>query len=44
MDAINEKKTTFIIESTNYYYKFMPFELKNAGATYQHMMDKVFKC
>lgn len=27
-------KTTFIMEVANYYYKVMPFGLKNARATY----------
>jgi len=36
-------KTTFTIEMANYSYKVMPFGLKNVGATYQRLMDKVFK-
>ena len=26
-----------------YYYKVMPFDLKNTGATYQQMVTKMFK-
>jgi len=27
----------------NYYYKVMPFDLKNAEAMYHRVMDKIFK-
>ena len=30
-------------ESGNYYYNVMPFSLKNVSATYQRMMNKVFR-
>ena len=38
----DKKKTAFMTESGNYYYNVMPFGLRNAGATYQHMMNKVY--
>ncbi|WJX56033.1 hypothetical protein P8452_41732 [Trifolium repens] len=43
MADIDKKKTTFMTESGNYYYNVMPFGLKNAGATYQRMMNNVFR-
>jgi len=27
----------------NYYYEVIPFDLKNVGATYQRLMDQIFK-
>ncbi|GAU50049.1 hypothetical protein TSUD_408450 [Trifolium subterraneum] len=36
-------KTAFMTESGNYYYNVMPFDLKNVGATYQRMINKVFR-
>jgi len=42
MATTNMNKTTFITNDTNYFYKVMPFALKNACATYQRLMDKVF--
>nr|KYP42541.1 Retrovirus-related Pol polyprotein from transposon 297 family [Cajanus cajan] len=43
MHPQDEEKTAFITDSANYCYRVMPFGLKNAGATYHRLMDKVFK-
>jgi len=43
MDPRDKLKTAFITEEANFYYEVMPFGLKNAGATYQRFMDRVFK-
>ncbi|RVW48945.1 Transposon Ty3-I Gag-Pol polyprotein [Vitis vinifera] len=42
MSPADVEKTAFITPHGLYCYKVMPFELKNAGATYQ-MMTKIFK-
>ena len=39
----DEKKMAFIIDSELYYYRVMSFGLKNVGATYQRLMNKIFK-
>jgi len=41
MHPRDESKTTFMTESSCYFYKAMPFGLKNVGATYQSIMDRV---
>lgn len=43
MHPRDEKKTTFITKIKKYYYRVMPFDMKNVGATYQYLMDEVFQ-
>ncbi|XP_020233796.1 uncharacterized protein LOC109813916 [Cajanus cajan] len=43
MHPRDEEKTAFITDSANYCYQVIPFGLKNAGATYQRLMNKVFR-
>ena len=40
MNPADQIKTTFITRYGAYYYTTIPFGLKNAGATYQHCMQK----
>ncbi|XP_042467184.1 uncharacterized protein LOC122050335 [Zingiber officinale] len=39
----DQEKISFVTADGTFCYKVMPFGLKNAGATYQRMMNKVFR-
>nr|XP_025665327.1 uncharacterized protein LOC112764025 [Arachis hypogaea] len=43
MHPSDQEKTAFITENGNYCYNVMPFGLKNAGATYQRLMNRIFE-
>ncbi|RDX80122.1 Retrovirus-related Pol polyprotein from transposon 17.6, partial [Mucuna pruriens] len=43
MHLSDKTKTIFIIDKGNFCYRVMPFRLKNAGVTYQRLMDRIFK-
>ncbi|RDX83814.1 hypothetical protein CR513_35224, partial [Mucuna pruriens] len=43
MHPSDKSKTTFITNKGNFCYRVMPFGLKNVGATYQRLMDRIFK-
>ena len=42
MTEEDQEKTSFITSQGLYYYKVMHFGLKNAGATYQRLVNKMF--
>ncbi|KAL0456023.1 UNVERIFIED_CONTAM: Polyprotein P3 [Sesamum latifolium] len=42
LDVRDQEKTSFITEQGLYCYNVIPFGLKNAGATYQRMVNKIF--
>ena len=39
----DKEHTSFINDRGLYYYKAMPFDLKNARATYQRLANRMFK-
>jgi len=43
MHPRDKEKTTFMTDCNNFCYEVMSFGLKNAGATYQPLMDYIFK-
>lgn len=42
MSEENQEKTTFVTSQGLYYYKVIPFKLKNAKATYQKLVNHMF--
>ena len=42
MDEVDQEKTLFVTSQGLFCYKMMLFGLKNAGATYQRLMNKMF--
>ena len=42
MDPNDQEKTSFVTEQGTYCYRVIPFGLKNAGATYQRLVNKMF--
>ena len=42
MDEEDQEKTSFVTSQRLYCYKVMPFELKNAGAIYQRLVNHAF--
>ena len=42
MDEVNQEKTLFVTSQGLYCYKVMPFGLKNAEATYQRLVNRMF--
>ena len=43
MDEADQEKTSFITNQGLFCYKVMPFGPKNAGATYQRLVNHIFR-
>ena len=43
MATEDEEYTAFITNKNIYCYKVISFDLKNTGATYQRLVNKIFK-
>ena len=43
MNPEDQEKTSFVTKYGTYCYNVMPFGLKNAGATYQRLVNKMFE-
>ena len=43
MDPNDQEKTSFVMGQGTYCYRVMPFGLKNAGATYQRLVNTMFQ-
>ena len=42
LDESDQEKISFVTSQGLFYYKVMPFELKNARATYQRLVNRMF--
>ena len=42
MDESDQEKNSFVTSQGLFYYKVVLFGLKNAGSTYQRLMNKIF--
>ena len=43
MDLDDQEKTSFVTGQGTYCYRVMPFRLKNTGATYQRLVNRMFQ-
>ena len=43
IDKADQEKTSFVTSQCLFCYKVMPFDLKNAGATYQRLVNHMFR-